>query len=522
MRQALDLSVIVPMDDDHGYAEACIDSWNAQSHPRERLQLVIVDPGNRQKLMRRVRPRLAPHDLVLRVTTDNEGLLYERGAHAGQADLLVFTEGHCLAEPEAAAEILRVLSSPEVAAVNAGSSHLESTIIARQQSLLEHQWVASWPAGHWRTISLRGFAVRRQVYDQVGGFRPEYRRFCANAFVVELERRTLRLAPTSFPIVRHGNSTNVWNLAAALRDAARGQIAWRAQLQQENSPDAADRYLGGLDFWSRRGDLAPHTSRLLAGALLRSIFADVRRPGGFQKAKHGLAVLPRLAMGILLGLRGSAFVHRVALGWAMLACSAARLHKRWLLNSYHRLWRKGFDSGFTDFVVAHPIEQQWFRPGAEPVALASLPDGAVAGLYARETWGPRGPFIRWSGPVFLLRLSLSPERSHKVTLDIRSLLPFEELCLSLFLNGSPLSQTALHMRDEQLTILLSAELCRLDGRQDLVFTCRTMRPSEHGAADRRRLGLALFTVKSDECSRVQHSNGKSAAKSDVLEELYRR
>jgi hypothetical protein len=312
---------------------------------------------------------------------------------------------------------------------------------------------------------------------------------------VELDRRGLRLAPTRVPVIRHSNSPSVWSLTFALRDCARGQITWRAQFQNEQPPDIADSYLGGLDLWSRRGDLARPTAQALARALLRSAFADLRRPGGFQKTRHGLAAFPRFAAAIMAGPQGSALAHRLALGAAMMMCTLARVHKKWLLSSYQRLWRKSFDSGFADALVPYRIEPQWFAPLAEPVAVASLPDAAVAGLHARERWGSQGPFIRWSGPVFLLRLWLAGGRSHRISLDIRSLLPKGERCLTVFVNGSTLTSASLQEEAERLTIILPAETCRPDGRQDLILTCRAMRPSERGEADSRRLGLALFTIK---------------------------
>jgi hypothetical protein len=492
-----DLSVIIPLDDDHGFGEPCVNSWNEQTHPRSRVQLVMVDPGNRRELVQRVRPRLAPHDIVVTVPSDNEGLLYERGARAAEADVVVMTEGHCIAEPYAAAEILRLFEDPEIAAINAGSTHIEPTIIARQQSLLEHEWIALWPAGHWRTISLRGFAIRRQVYQELGGFRPEHRRFCANAFAIELERRGLRMAPTSSPIIRHCNSPTVWDVVVTLRDAARGQIVWRTQLQDQEAPDIADRYIGGLDLWSRRGDFAPGTARMLGGSLFQSICADLLRPGGFQKAKHSLAALPRLVLGMVAGPRASGFAQRLALSWAILACTAARIARRHLLAPYRRLWCKSFDSGFADYAAAQTVEPKWFVPRSDPVAAVSIPDGSGAGFHARERWGDHGPLIRWSGCVFLLRLSLSPEKSHRITLDIRSDLPVGQRCLKVRCNGSLLPQKAVTEECERIVITLPANVCRSDGRQDLVFTCNAVRPSDRGEADRRRLGIALFSLKSD-------------------------
>ncbi|HEY2124238.1 MAG TPA: hypothetical protein VGG94_02145, partial [Chthoniobacterales bacterium] len=273
---SFDLSVVIPLDDDHGYGEACVGSWNAQTHPRARVQLVIVDPGNQASLMRRIKPLLAPHDLVLEVKSENEGLLYARGASSAQADLVFMTEGHCVAEPHAAAEILSVFQNPAVAAVSGASTHLHPTLIAQQQTFLEKEWLGAWPSGHWQAISLRAFAIRRSVYEHLGGLRPEYRRFCANAFVIELERRGLRLAPTRSPIVRHGNSMTISDVIDTLRDCGRGQIVWRRDFRQHGNAALADRYLGGLDLWSRRGDLARGTARALAWPLLLSMARDWR------------------------------------------------------------------------------------------------------------------------------------------------------------------------------------------------------------------------------------------------------
>lgn len=495
-RSRFDLSVIIPLDDDHGFGERCIDSWNRQTYPRSRLQLVIVDPGNRQKLIGRIGSRLAAHDLLLTVTGDNEGLLYDRGTRAAKADLVLTTEGHCVAEPHAAEEIVRTFADPAVAAVNGGSTHIEPTTIAAQQSLLEKDWLAIWPLRHWRAVSLRAFAFRRELYERLGGFRQEHRRFCANAFAVELDRHGFRFAGTASPIVKHCNSPTMFDMVTTLRDCARGQIVWRAELERNKQTETADRYLGGLDFWSRRGDLAPKVARRLAGALLLSIVPNLNRPGSFAKARHSLADLARFGAAGLLGPRASAWKQRISLVWTVMICAAASVHKRGLYQIYRRLWCKSFDSGFADYATAYPVQPQWFAPGAEPIAFASLPDGAVAGFHAREGWGEQGPLIRWSGSAFLLRLYLTPGNSHTVVLDIRSDVPLGERCLRVFFNGSPLPLSAVQEEKERLAIMLPSKDSRMDGRQELIVTCRTMRPSDRGETDARRLGLAVFAIDS--------------------------
>jgi hypothetical protein len=101
--------------------------------------------------------------------------------------------------------------------------------------------------------------------------------------------------------------------------------------------------------------------------------------------------------------------------------------------------------------------------------------------------------MRWSGPVFLLRLRLTPA-AHRVSLELRSPWPREPGAVTVFLNGSRLPAAAIREESEWLELLLPAERCRADGRQVLALTCRARRPSERGQGDPRRLGLALFGV----------------------------
>ena len=479
-----DLSIVIPIDDDHGYGEACVRSWNEQQFAREKLQLIIVDPGHRETLRRKLTPHLAAHDLIISVPDDNEGLLYGRGAEAAQSGLIFMTEGHCVAEPWAAEETIRLFQDPEVAAVNGSATHIEPTTMARQQTLLEKEWLAAWPRGHWQTISLRAFAIRRRVYHQLGGFRPEHRRFCANALVIDLDRLGLRLAPTPRPVVRHVNSLTIRDVIVTLRDCARGQIVWRAALERGDQSSIAENSLGGLDFWSRRGDLARPTARSLAHALAQSLSGDC--------SKSAWSALPRLLGACLLGPRVSSWTQRARLAAATLLCAAASLHKHGLRAAYLRLWRQSFNSGFADFAALEPVTPAWFAPLRTSLDLRSLPPGATAGLYAPETWGPGGPMIRWSGPVFLLRLELSPNDSHSIVLDVRSDVPAGHRCLDAFYNGARLPKSSFDESTDQVRIHLPSAAALRHGRQELIVTCRTERPSDRGSADPRDLGLALF------------------------------
>jgi hypothetical protein len=222
---------------------------------------------------------------------------------------------------------------------------------------------------------------------------------------------------------------------------------------------------------------------------------DWRGLGGLHQARLQSRSLLRLFAGLLLGQRASSWGQRARLAWAAARCAAACIHQRGLLLSYHHLWCRSFDCGFADHAAREPVEKQWFAPGTEPAAIALLDEGAVAGLHAAETWGPGGPMIRWSGPVFMLRLSLSRGQSHRLLFDIRSNLPGGRRSLRAFCNGQELPESHVEDAPDHVRIFLPTERLRADGRQELVVTCRVVRPSDDGVVDPRCLGLALFAVQ---------------------------
>ena len=112
---------MLPLADEHGYGEACLAGWNAQTHPRPRLQLVVVDPGEDEALERRLRPLLLPHDRWLPVRSSNEAVLYDTGARAAEADVLLLTEAHCVPLPGAAAAVHALFADATITGTETGS-----------------------------------------------------------------------------------------------------------------------------------------------------------------------------------------------------------------------------------------------------------------------------------------------------------------------------------------------------------------------------------------------------------------
>jgi len=322
-----DLAVVLPLSHDHGFAEACLAGWDAQSHPRSRIQVVaIVEADEAAGAATRLRPLLRPWDLWLPVADDNDAVLYDRGARAAEAPVLLFSEAHCVPLPGAAAAAVKALAGGAAEAFSLRSGYLPTTAFGRRQIELEIAWYRSLGEGHWRSVSLRGLAVRRDRYVELGGFRAEHEHFCEMALGAALHRGGHRIVYSDEVLVLHGNAPTTAELGQALRSCARGQWRWREEMERQ-APGLASELFGPLTRSGR-----------IAGMLARRGWADGGRGAVLNDI---LNVIVRRLSALRLASAG-------------LACEAlvgAGPLGRWAYRAY---WRAGFDHGILEAATAAP------------------------------------------------------------------------------------------------------------------------------------------------------------------------
>lgn len=444
----------MPLVDDHDSAEACLDSWDRQAFARDRLQLVVVDHGIGARRAKRLRARLQPQDKWLQIAARQESVLYDGGARAADAPVMLFTEAHCIARPEAAREVFELFRANGIDAAVVSSGHIAPNALAHAQMELEHEWIASWPAAHPRVLSLRGYAIRREAYVELGGFQHAHGRFCETALAIALARSGRAIGSTR-TLIEHVNCPSIRILVDSLSGCARGQMVWRDEMDVE-APGVADEWLGVLPV---RND--PAARRSLLRAIAASLIADRRRPGAATKALGELAFARTLFP-----------LPRVELARAIARWWLSRFTGRARLSAYRALWLSAFNLGFLE----HPISPTWVEITCDERSIVDLPERALAGFHERE------PSLRWSGPAALLRLAIPPG-DHRVRFTLRSLLPVAEQCITVFVNGRRI--------DDVITTDDALEVALPDARQqELVITCRASRAER----DDRLLGLGFINV----------------------------
>ena len=138
---------------------------------------------------------------MIQYDTDNELLLYDVGARQAQGQWLLFTEAHCAAEPDCLERLAAFLENHRESLVGAclrtaTDGNRDPVALAEERWYREgfEQWSRE---GDWRKVTIRGTAIRRDIYQAIGGFRSEFGCFAESLLAADLHtagHRPARLA----------------------------------------------------------------------------------------------------------------------------------------------------------------------------------------------------------------------------------------------------------------------------------------------------------------------------------------
>ena len=490
----LALTVVLPLIDDRGHGESALASWTGQTVAAERFEIVAVTPRPGDRLARRARSLLRPHDRLEAAPGATEMELYQAGARAARAEVLLFTEAHCLAEPDAAAALLRRFAEPWTApppraeaagpaALQLAGEPLAPNAFAAFETRLLRDGLRANPDDAWRRVSLRGFAVRRAAWEAAGGFATGCGRLAEAILGVRLLRLGCRIDDCPEARVRHGNCSRARDLAAALRPHGRGQGAWRERCEAGLESD----FLPPLPDWSERAAweprLARHALRIRLGILARAALRRAWRPHAAAAAR----ALPGCLAAALLG-------HRVPRALAATRAIRALAASRWGPGEErrYRAYARASSALLRWGVLEHAAAAGLPAPAAPVGGVlrpAELPDGALFGFHAPERWRAADvrPTCRWTRPLALLRLALEPA-DLRLILEVSSPVPSERRALRVFWNGTPVRAAP------DGGFLLQRRRFR-PGEQLLAIACAPFRPASSGLDDPRELGVAVFALR---------------------------
>jgi cellulose synthase/poly-beta-1,6-N-acetylglucosamine synthase-like glycosyltransferase len=164
------LSVVVPAYRCAPMLRRSLAALRASDLPRERWELVVVDDGSEDETVDVAR---AAADRVVELGAGPRGPAYarNRGAEIARGDVLAFVDADVCVHADALRRMLGALADPSVGAVfGAYDAAPPAPGVVSRYANLHHRYVHLAGAGDAETFWAGCGAVRRHVFQSVGGF----------------------------------------------------------------------------------------------------------------------------------------------------------------------------------------------------------------------------------------------------------------------------------------------------------------------------------------------------------------
>jgi len=494
---SLDVSVVVPFDDRRGDPRH-LKSWTQkQTCPGDRFELIAVTVGAQAYHEDQIRRLLRPQDQLIQAhELKNKFEVYDIGASHARGGLLLFTEDHCVGDRACVEEVIRFFETEEYDGAFVRSEHINQTDLAHMEQRLYEEALPIWTSpGHWDKVRIRGFALPRKTYFDVGGMDSEYGYFAEPLLSAKLHARGYRLGYASKPLVRHINVGTFDHLFGEIWDYAWGEFAYR----NSEDPEVWEPYLQMDPQWSQRFFDSDVLANHAALATLRTLIAQMGRIGTRQQRRE------------FVGLGGELMVRLAKCVGSRYVGSLAARCSRYLAQFRYRFWSHSPNRRLRAVKDYWSSVVRWARHaylsqhitklptlGHENLQSSRLQIGEMSephliGFHTRETIEEKS--FRWTGPVAAVRLNLTPA-DRMVAIDTGSLRgPACDFAFGLFWNGYGVPRSSIKIEAGRITFPLRGRWFRPDRDQQLTIVSAPVRAGRQSELrDDRSLGMPILSV----------------------------
>ena len=486
-------SIIVPILDHRGLLPKCIEGWNNQVRVRAPEHEVIYLSNGRHPDQERLVEAMkrAGDRLMVDRSAANEHVLYNLGAREAKGPLLLITEPHVWPEPACVEELARFFARTSFDGACMRDLPWSANAMARMEERMYGEYFPIWSApGDWRKVILRAFAIKKDVFQALGGFRLEYLKFSEWFMAADLHRHGYRLGYASGPALWHAYPVTVSQFSQHLYDFTWGECVARLN----ESAEFMQRYFGAPPAWEQRESCRAANARRDAGLLLSAYIggrgAQGPRGGLGQLIRAKARLLPALLATVSAGLwgpYGSRWKEfwRYQINLALMKVSRP-FSEAWMYPCYLRMYFAICDHARWKFICGMPAPQEQPVPIQQLIELAHWPEEFLSGLHAPERHA-EGAF-RWTMPLARVRFNV-PAGDYEATLQ---LLPVRRpRLLRIFCNGRGLDKVRVKGWTG-VTFCVPKEVF-VPGAQELELVCDPL-PRAEAPKDPRLLGLPLRSL----------------------------
>jgi nucleotide-diphospho-sugar transferase len=479
------LTVIYPVFDVRGDIVERVRLWTEGQDFDPRAYRILVVAGAATKLndvaLRKV---LRNQDAILRVPgVGRDADYWNAGAREAKTQWLLFVEAHGLPERDSLATLAAwIAANPNGEACNfkirsLGGHHITG-LMQRWFAEVHKVWADT---STWRRLHRTAFAIRRDIFEDVGPFEPEYGQFAPPLLAARMDRRGLIISALPRSSILHDDSPEISDHHHDTADYARGEM----EARHVSDPGFFEAYFGPAPFQGSDMILSARHARSMARGLLA---AALHRPGeAFHLLRQACSLLPRM----LLSLRGRARL----LAALTRADEYVVMHLpvpepvRWrqFLLAHRRLIR----AEQMLWMMRNPLPSLPIGPEHRKWPIAAISRYAIIGLHVLEQLN--GDVFRWTHPVFLLKLAISNEGVLTLeTRNVRSGIALSDIVVVI--GPRILSPNDLALDDAGNLKLRIQALSTPAGETEIVVIVRELCEPRAKSGHGRRLGLPVFSV----------------------------
>ena len=411
---APDITVVYPVFDVRGDEVDRISVWTREQDLDPARYVVTVVTGSRDaEAHRRIRATLRPQDLLLIGSpTGRDADFWNDGAAMSSSPWILFAEGHAVPRTNCLSAILAWIDEhPEADAANCRlvnvGDHRVNLLLGEWFADVQAEWAAdeTWPRLH-----RAGFAMRRDVFDEVGPLDPEFGQFAVPLLSSRLHAAGRSVATIPDAVVGHVDLPLMSHHHHDTRDYARGEMMARDRLEDPQF----EQYFGSSPVAS---DVALQPARVVRRSAAGMVRAFIQDPIGNRRcAGWALRLAPQSLVGLdrrLVAMDAVTTVDETLVGRLPLP---EGLRRRRFLTAHGRVVR----TEQMRWGAEHPGEALPVNPTGSRWEIDEVPSSALVGAHALES--VEGAAFRWTQPVFLLRLRV-PVGEWVLELETRGVRP---------------------------------------------------------------------------------------------------